>query len=1085
MADRQAEELLGSAMDIADFGQLRYWTGADAATIEGHAPRQQDGAYAPEEAPEQGGRHIGLEWEHPRQFSRVVAHYKTLPERPERVKLQYWNHTWPAAREGGWTAVDDPFNGRWVTAHGDVCVDGTSVTYTLDPLDFPELERAEDFSVTWRQALRLRLLFREGQDALIERLEVFSTSIWQKAELRISAPGVKTLTIRNGRILKQSVDAVEARLEVLYAGTSAQRDEWLMPIPPDQTVVSVQPNGRLFSFAVEDALAGPIEIPDLGATITEASHTNPPGAAASRPIYDRVTDEPEQTWERARREIPELVKIRQGRYVPLGCHANRQEFALRFNGHVYADKHAMKASGRDTARLLWPGSSIEYLFPTMDPPDFRDRKDAAEQSAMDGCLPIYTTRWQDRDVEFTKTDFSALLFEGPEGLDGKRGDEPTSLFSRVTMRNVSERPLTATLWFAVENPELLECHDGFVYATGRIAEEHVPWHRQAIETRLAVRSYPEKLLRARFLTDGPGRLTPAPCSRQGNFTLNNAVRFDVALPPRASHTLDIQIPFITLRGEEAEEQLQGITFSGKLAEMESYWRTLADAGAQIRTPETLINDFVKATVPHVAITADKDVESGLYLLPAGTYAYNVCANEAMHQVRALDFRGYHEEARRYLTPFVVCQGSRPLHGRYRGAEGVLHGLRVSEDVDYQMFNYSLDHGFVLFALCEHYFLTRDRQWAASITDNLIAACDFVTRERQQTRDAQGMPHPKEAIAGLLPPGHLEDNQEWLFWFAVNAHCYRGMAATAEVLADIGHPQAARIRADAEEYRKDIRACMRWNMECAPVVRLADGTCVPFTPTRAGLYSRDLGWIRDSLYGPIHAIECEVLDALEDESTWILKDSEDNVFVSIYRGRSVDLETRWFSQGGNTIQSGLLPMPMVYIKRDQPRHAVRCLLNAFAQNIYADVRCFTEHPVQTYGVGFGPFYKTPDECCWVNWLRSALLSESGMDALRLAPAVPLEWMRDGHGVSVRDMATYFGPVSYSIVPETSSRQITAEITPPRRNAPARLDIRLRHPDGLPIRSVKVNGEEWERFDAERSTVALDGRTDYLVVKTRYY
>ncbi len=1085
-------QLDGQAVDIAPFGEMRFWTGADALSIEGHALQAAGGAWRPVDVPEQGGPHLGLEWDIPRQFREVRVHYAALAADPQAVRLQYWNHNWPARWAGGWTAIDDPHNGRWVTAHGEVEVDGTAVLFRFDPLDITELERAEDFAVTWRQSYRIRLLFPRGPLPAVRRMEVLSTSVWRTETLHILAEDPAWLegevTAANGYVL--SVRRLEGMLEVevLAADCASQTDPKLLPVPPDRTVLTLTAGPGRVSFAVDDLSGGqPLWLPHCAVTVRRAGGAEAPvRRTLPRPVHDLIFDEPEQTLERARREIPGLVKTRQGRYVPLGCEGNRLEAALRYNGDLFLDKRHMKVTGRDTARLLWPGLRIEFRFPTMDPPDFREREDAVEQSALDGCLPVYTSRWVDRYVEFRKTDFAALLLEGPEHAERKRGDEPVCVFSRVQVRNISEEPVTALFWMVIEEPEVLEVRDGSVRATARIRAERWPWHREAIEQQWTTQRYDSPRLRAQFDLKGRGALRAAalPGGPRHPGWLPDAVLVEVPLGPRDSHTFDLKIPLVTFTGEDGLTQLQAADFDAKLEEMVSYWRARIEAGARITLPDRLVTDFVRATIPHVAITADRDIRSGEWLLPAATYTYNVCANEAMHQVRSLDMRGYHAEARRYLMPFVRCQGSRRLHGKFRTQEGVLHGLRLSDDHDYQTFNYNLDHGFVLFALAEHYLLTRDRRWARSVAGNLVAACDFVTRERQYTMKTRpdGSPVPEY---GLLPPGHLEDNPEWLYWYAVNAYCFRGMDAAARVLQEIGHPEADRVAADVAAYREDLRRSMRLHMELSPVARLLDGSCIPFTPTRARLFSRDLGWIRDSLYGPIHAIECGVLDPLEEQSTWVLKDSEDNVFISKLRGRQVDIPRYWFSQGGNTIQSGLLPMAMVYVKRDEPKHAVRCLLNAFAQNIYEDVRCFTEHPVEAFGLGRGPFYKTPDECCWVNWLRHVLLSEIGYDALRLAPAVPLEWLADGCTVEASRMPTYFGPVSLRIESRLASGEMRAVIQPPRRNPPSRLELRLRHPEGRPVRKVDSEGGRVSEVDRKRSLLRLEpSGSGRMIVTARF-
>ncbi len=1093
------DNLIGQNVNIAEFGRVMHWTGDDPMTIKSHDIEPcEDGSYLPVTTVEGDNPHIGIEWEYPRQFYRVVAEFADADEAPctDNLRVQYWQRNWPPSYQGGWTAVDDPYNGKWVNAHCEIAISGGTMDISFDPLDITELRHAEDFAVSYRQSYRVRLLFKDGSTPRIRAMQVFSESVWRTADLQISfgnpEHSFKSVEIGNGRILSlYESDPASVKLSVLYAETHNYGINKSVPWEPDRTVVTVNAEPHSFSFLVTDALAGGVSIPDFCVCIglgeptpsllrekvgmrveaDAAAETLTPGPSPYQgegnalSIFDRILTEPEQTYERASREIPHVNRTtvhQYGRYVPIGCEANRQEFAIRYNGEIFADKEEMKASGRDTAKLLWPGKCIFYKFPTGDPVDFRYREDGAEQSAMDGYLPIYTSKWKDREFVYEMTSFAALMDETPWDEEKKRGDEPIVALSRIKIRNTTEEKRTARFWMVVENPEELSVDEqGFVYATGRAYNDWVP--DAQIQKRWIVEKYPTRRLRVYIDTRGKGAATPAACSYEplGVTGIPNAVAYDIELEPRTSHEIDLFIPFVTFTGDDGRGAVEALSFDAKLAEMKSYWQEQIDAGASIKVPEQDITDFVKATIPHIGITVDKDIKTGYYMLPAGTYRYPVCMNEACHQIRALDYRGHHERARKYLRPFYELQSTQGMHGRFHSKEGVFHGLQTDEDTNYQGFNYNLDHGYVLFAMCEHYLLTRDKDWLAEVAHRLVAACDFVTRERLATMKTNP-DGGKTWEYGLLPPGHLEDNPEWLYWYAVNAHCYRGMKATADVLADIGHPEATRLAEDAEAYREDIYQAMRISAELAPVVKLADGNFTPMVPTRCQLRGRDIGWIRDSLYPAMHAIECGVLEPNDDMATWMLKDTEDNIFVSRYRGRQVDLERFWFSHGGNTIQSGLLPIVMIYLKRNQPEHAIRALFNGFAQNIYRDVRCFIEHPVEAFGLGAGPFYKTPDENCWVNWLRNCLLMERGADCLSIAPGVPREWF--AQGFSVQNMATYFGPVSYAV---SSADHMTLE--PPKRNPPARLEVSFRHPDKKPIQTVTVNGAPHADFDAEAVTI----------------
>ncbi|MCX6376545.1 MAG: hypothetical protein NTU88_11025 [Armatimonadetes bacterium] len=641
----------GERVDLAPFGGMAYWTGSDRLTIERHEAPRENGVFAPVDVPEQGGSHLGIEWNEPRRFERIIVRFADEVPSPDQVKLQYWHHTWPEQWVGGWTAVDDPYNGKWVTAHGQAEISGDTWRFTFDPLDITELPRAEDFTVTFRQTLKVRLLFKDVAPNVRE-IEVLGTSVWKEADLRIefglSEHELKyagSISAHDGYVISvDDSDPKSVLTKVLYAdGDSTER-----------TVITVGGDRRTFSFLVTDALSDGVRIPDLGMGVRASSKSNvqssrlpeleaptlnlePETLNVRPPIYDRILTEPEQSYERASREIPQLIKTRQdifGRYVPIGCDANRQEFALRYNAEIFADKHELKVVGRDTAKLLWPGKAIFYKFPTGDPPDFRYREDATEQSAMNGCLPIYTSEWKDREFLYEMTSFAALLSESPWNEEKKRGDEPVVALSRIKIRNTTEEKRTARFWIMIENPEELALdEDGFIYATGRARDDSVP--DAPIQKRWVVEKYPVRRLRAHVNTRGRGNAKAASCTYEpfGITGIPNAIAYDIELEPRMAHEIELFIPFITFRGDEGRHEINSLDYDAKLAEMANYWQKQIEAGARIEVPEELLTDFNRANLAHIAITADKDIDTGLYMLGAGTWRYQVYGTETADQTR--------------------------------------------------------------------------------------------------------------------------------------------------------------------------------------------------------------------------------------------------------------------------------------------------------------------------------------------------------------------------------------------------------------------------------------------------------------------
>jgi len=561
--------------------------------------------------------------------------------------------------------------------------------------------------------------------------------------------------------------------------------------------------------------------------------------------------------------------------------------------------------------------------------------------------------------------------------------------------------------------------------------------------------------------------------------------YDVELQAGGRHALALVFPFSTPMDREAEAAVCALRYDEKAAEVVSYWRAHLQACASLSVPEAALAGMARAAIVHVAIGARTGRESGLTVLPAATWGYAACGNEASWQVELLDRVGRHDRAERYLTTFLKTQGQGRPEGRFTSPRGSFQARNVEgadgdgNPILGKGFGYNLDHGAIMAALANHYWLTGDRDWLARVSPHLVEACEFVTRERRQTmvlRDGQ-----PAMEWGLLPAGRLEDNREWAHWFAVNAHAYRGMAALADVLAEIEHPQASALQVGAEEYRQDIRRAVHRATESSPVVRLRDGTFIPHVPSRTGLLGRDLGWFREAAYGALQLLECGVIAGNEPEATWILQDLEDNVFPSREWGRVVDLEEYWFSRSGMTIQPFLTSLGIDYLRRGQVKHGLRALFNSIAASLYDDVPVFAEHAVTQLGVGQGPFYKAPDECRAVLWLLTFLVDDEG-DTLWLAPGAPRAWYVPGSRFGVDGVVTKYGPVTYHVACASTSTQVSVRC--PERHRPQDMRMRLRLPGGALVRNVLVNGHRHDDYSPAEEYIRIPTREAHVHVTVEH-
>jgi hypothetical protein len=101
---------------------------------------------------------------------------------------------------------------------------------------------------------------------------------------------------------------------------------------------------------------------------------------------------------------------------------------------------------------------------------------------------------------------------------------------------------------------------------------------------------------------------------------------------------------------------------------------------------------------------------------------------------------------------------------------------------------------------------------------------------------------------------------------------------------------------------------------------------------------------------------------------------------------------------------------------------------------------------------------------------------------LGQAVPRPWLEHGKQVRIEGAPTRFGPVSFAIDSRSNEGKMLAAVDPPVRNPPEAIALRLRHPRGEPIRSVRVDGQPSTEFTAD--TVTLRGLGTRTAIEVRY-
>ena len=1057
----------GEPFDLAPFGHAKTWEGSP-----------------------------GVEWDEPREVNSVEV---DIPEGgrippPGSLRIEYWVSSWPPQARGGWTKIDTPWQGDWRVVEAEAEEKGNTLLYRFKALTETENANARNvpgFAPTFRKTLKVRLHYSENPPSH-SALRIYGNSRWNQREINLQSglegkPGAQlSVAAYNGLVLgSQPIKARPPgmRLKVLYTEHG--------PDSNDRTILTIRGASEAFGASVDDIIehkgvyVKPLGI-FLGDGAVDEDFATYLESGIHRPgndIISRALQQPEQTLDKALAEVPRLSFTARSsrhplRYIPLGFPAAREKYGLDFNGNVFINKTSSKAMKEDLARMLWDGDQIYFRLGTGMTPDFRERELAAKQALLDDYLPLVTTQWETEGISYEEEGYATML-GAPLDDAHLRGDEPSILFLRLHASNLLAKSAEAQVWFQVSPPERMTLKDGLLLGT---ANQKGPYGSQRLRADIEAA---EGSLEIRDLSPSPeARLdTPKPSDWEEQKPAlryrGPAVHWTVSLPAQGSATLDIKIPFRTMVGLDEQERVKHIRFEARLNETLDYWRNTLAQGLRVQIPDGELSRFFTAALQHILVSDERDVKTGLDICPCGTYDYDMFANESEVLVRLLDMRGLHNWAWRCLQPIVQLQGSRPFPGRYRDTSAEFHGVRVDADHDYTMNGYNLDHGWTLWTMAEHYFFTRDNKWLKGVLPHLRKAADWITSERQATmqRQPDGTPVPEY---GLLPAGQLEDNEDFEYWFAVNGYAYRGLRTAADAVSAVDSTAGARLSKEAEAYRADIRRAVFRAMSIAPVVPLRDGTFVPAIPPRTSLHGRDLGWIRNILYGAHTLVDCGVIDPEEPVATWILQDHEDNLFMAKDSFSVPDRD--WFSRGGITLQPNLVNTFVSYLKRDQLPLALRAFYNDFAASYYPDVAAFTEW-VPTFGIGGGPFFKTSDEAQSLIWLRLMLVNEEG-DRLYLSSGAPRAWFLPGRTIRVDRAATFFGETGFHIESHADEAYIQAHVSPPRRNRPREILLRLRNPQGQKMTRVELNAQDWRRFDPERELITIPPEENEVNVRAYY-
>ncbi|NQT20668.1 MAG: hypothetical protein HQ592_13255 [Planctomycetes bacterium] len=1028
-----------------------------------------------------------VRFEEPRDVAKVIVTFKK--EAPARIGLSYLQKTWPQTRVEqwremqnpcgfGWMRMDDWFNGQWRKApivFKRETKSRVAITFRGTAFEFPEIP---GYDVLFRRTLGVRV--DVADPASIESVAVFTRAetIYTRLHVDLNAgrrtPG-KTISFdaynahvrsvvpgrgvahKDGTLQLQRVARRNFELEVIHMRPAHRHSG------DDGNVRFILDNDSFTISLPQLEGRGPVWFAEKGFFIKLADDPTTfddyrAACQGSKTVAEMVSECDEQTYFGAFHGQPRPHAVAWS----IGCKHARQRFWLETNGDVLLRKwNITSIPGKDTPRYANEGSG-RFFFGLEDWATLGRCTDPAP-------VPAYNVRLRRAAIELEQTTFAVPLERSI--LEGEpAGDESIVCMARFRFTNTGDSPATAELPIRYSRDSGLSKTPYSPFAEGLAG----------YTDRLLPAGTAEPLRVRGGRVYGTWKRKPAiRCAIDSTMTLRTngkGVVISKHLQPGESCEAVVKIPYINIDTTKELKALDTLDANRCHAEMARFWQDEIRKGAQVHTPVPQLNNLHAAHLQHVQITDfAMPGDPGLINTSVGASMYGNFPNESCMIVQELDQRGMVDDARRRLETWVRYQGTAPQPGNFTDFDGMYFGAG-----GYEAGYYNQHHGWVLWRLCEHFLYNGDKAWFRSVAESVIAGADWVFRQRRNTMRL--LPHSRGWEHGFLPAGSLEDVTDFFYWLSTNVLTWRGVDSAARALEEIGHPEAGRVRREADAYAKDLRRGFETMRRHTPLVRLRNGRWVPNYPSRLYCRGRDLGWIREVLEGSIYLLISGLYRHDGREARWILDDYQDNRYLGPPSGYIVaDFDKEWFARGGFSMQPNLLAGLMPYLDRDEPEQYIRMFFNAWCACYREETNAMVEHPWPWLGYSNSAHFKTSDQANAVTWLRYMFVYTIG-DTLHLGRAVPRAWFAGGEKIGAERVSTVFGTVGISYEAEAGRIKATASLK--LRRDPGKILVRFRHPEKKPIRSVKVNAKSHKAFNPGTGDVTITGHSGRVTIEARY-
>ncbi len=643
----------------------------------------------------------------------------------------------------------------------------------------------------------------------------------------------------------------------------------------------------------------------------------------------------------------------------------------------------------------------------------------------DGYLPIVESEWRVDSLVLRETAFCVL----PADDEVTTGREPQYLRVRLTLTNEGTAPAESEAALLIGR-----MHGSQNVNYGPFLAPETRWQQTGLDLRA---DEPVVLL--------GGRALLAYRAEEGvRAVLDDALCLSATLAPGGTRSVDLVMP--TGRGLCSPEELTAAAaapYEAALSRAVEYWKRPLARGMKLTTPEPRLNDIYRHIVLSALASTKKEPDRPWEAPYQNLFAQPmVWPWEFASMAAPLASVGYAEELRPSLRFFTERQNGVGPYADGRGPDGDV--LTTEGCYTGTSMYWMCETGAVLWALAENALYAGDREWLREQRPGILAAWEFLQRERARTRlrydDGR-----KVEYYGLLPKGRVHDweGRRHHFGFS-DGYTWQGMSRMAEAFRVAGLPEADRLTREADEYGRCILEVARRSQFADPETGL---TLIPNTVfyregVRGGLWWTDgplalfaVGLLRPE--DPYFGSMVEYLERTSGTRMGLLNHMEgppDNPFWYL------NITERTYYRD--------------FLARGEFEKALLVFTATFVYGLSHD--CYqTVERVNLDDGNYAPFQPNPSgNGRMVEMLKRMVVDEQDPRTLWLLRGCPSRWFAAGQTIEARDAPTLFGTVA--VRSRAREGEIVLGVTPPAQWPPDGLRVVVRDPERRPFRQVTVNG-----------------------------